>query len=229
MDDRLAQLVLRYVAVRFPRATGVVVAGSTAAGERTATSDVDVLVLLPVDALVTRSSLARTEVFEDEVVEAFAYTVPAFRDWAGRGFAEHRPVLAHMLVDGEALLLDEDAADLRDWAAARLAAGPRISAHELDLLRYAVTDLVDDLAAIADPFEETVVRVVLVETLARFLLLAHGRWLGSGKWLVRRLRGWDEGVAADLAAAATDTSRALSAAERYLAPWGGRLQDGFER
>jgi predicted nucleotidyltransferase len=229
MDDATAQLVLRYVAVRFPRATGVVVAGSTAAGERTATSDIDLLVILPVDPLSTRTSLARTDLFEGEAIEVFAYTPPAFRDWAGRGFAEHRPVIAHMLVEGVALRLDDGAADLRDWAAARLAEGPRIGAHELDLLRYAVTDLVDDLAAIRDPFEETVVRVVLIETLARFLLLAHGNWIGSGKWLVRRLRRWDEGVATDLGAAAADSALAVDVVDRYLRPWGGRLQDGFER
>ena len=229
MDDALVDLVARYVDRHFPTAQTVIVPGSAASGTRTATSDVDLLLIGPEAMLAGAPSLARTDLFGGELIEVFAYSPEGFADWMESGFAEQRPVLADMLVHGEALRIDDATAVLRGSVAERLAAGPSPGRHALDLLRYQVTDLADDLRAMSDEFEEAVVRAALVESLARLLLLAHGRWLGTGKWLVRRLRDWDPVVADDLASAWSDSALALASADRHLAPLGGRLQAGFVR
>lgn len=95
------RLVDDYVTEYFPESDTVVVAGSTASGARTASSDIDVLVLGPA-AMFPGSSTSRaaTDEHGGRLVETFAYTPEACRWWAERELAAHRPVILTMLVEG---------------------------------------------------------------------------------------------------------------------------------
>ena len=104
----------RLVAARYPRTDVAIVAGSTARGDRTSTSDIDLLLLgddlFDVDG---QTSEASTHDFDGEIFEVFAYTPTGFDEWAARGIAQHRPVTVHMLVDGIAIRDDGRLASLR--------------------------------------------------------------------------------------------------------------------
>ena len=231
-DPQVRRLVDDLVATRFADARGVVLAGSTATGASTPTSDVDVLVLGPGTMFDEgRTSLAATVEESGRLVELFAYTPEAYRAWAGREVADHRPVILAMLRDGVVLRSDDDVADLRAWAADVLAAGPTVDPHALDLRRYRVSGTLDDLADAHDPVERAVLLADAFHGLAELLLLAHGRWLGHGKWLVRRLREWDAEAADALGGAvvAGDVAAFITGADALLAPLGGRLQAGMVR
>ncbi|MCT1364854.1 MULTISPECIES: nucleotidyltransferase domain-containing protein [unclassified Microbacterium] len=227
-----AERIERFLAARYPRAGIAIVAGSTARGERTPTSDIDLL-LIDDDlfADVSQVSEAATHAFEDEIFEVFAYTVEGFREWADRGVAQHRPVIAHMLVEGAAIRSTPALAELRTRWSAVLALGSVLSETESRIRRYVITDLLDDLQDATDPLEQRVVAGLLFERMAELMLLAGGQWIGSGKWLPRRLRAWSPERADQLSTPllAGDFPGFAARVDEELTMAGGRVQAGFVR
>ena len=69
--------------------------------------------------------------------------------------------------------------------------------------------------------------------LADFILRANGRWAATAKWIPRALTVFDPALAAVFDAAFADlferrdTGPLISFAEQTLAPFGGRLFDGY--
>lgn len=225
------EIVRRFVQARFPLAEGVIVGGSTSTGTRTASSDIDLLLLGPAAMLEGDDSLAATCAFGGEAIEVFAYDEQGFERWAALGVEQCRPVIVDMLVHGELLRDSALVRALRHRWAPILSRGPAVDAHRIDLLRYTVTDLVDDLRDAEDPFERHATMARLLEQVAALALLSNGRWLGTGKHLARRLREWSPDRSAALAAPfiAGDARGLLLAAERELERAGGRLREGFVR
>lgn len=224
-------LAKTFVEARFPGASLAIVAGSTARGTRTATSDIDLLVLGDGVFSDRRSSLAATYESDAEVFEVFAYTPAGFEEWAERGVREFRPVIVDMLVSGTPVVDDGTLDHFRARWADVYARGPLVSDHELAMRRYAVTDLIDDLSDAADPVEKHIIAFTLYQQLSELILLGNGRWIGTGKNLPRRLRELDPQGAASLGstlvAGDLPTFRELAADE--LERLGGRVQAGFVR
>lgn len=222
----------QFVASDFPRAAVAIVAGSTARGERTATSDIDLLLIGEnLFADPARASIATTQGFGGEIFEVFGYTSASFDEWAQRDIARYRPVIVNMLLDGVAIRDDGSLADLRArWSPVR-DAGPEVDRHDIDVRRYIITDLLDDLRDATDRAEQLVVAAALFEHTAHFVLLTNRRWIAVGKHLPRALRAWDPGRARRLIApwAAADHAAFADAVEAELIRAGGRLQDGFTR
>jgi hypothetical protein len=94
-----------------------------------------------------------------------------------------------------------------------------------------VSALLDDLGDAEDAGERAVLLADAFRSLSELLLLVHGQWLGSGKWLLRRLRAWDRPVADRLvgAVATGDVPGFVQLADELLMPLGGRLQAGLVR
>lgn len=229
--DHLA-VAARFVTAHYPTADVAVVAGSSSRGDRTATSDIDLLVLG--DRLFSvegQTSEASTHEFEGEVFEVFAYTPTGFDEWAARGIAQHRPVTVHMLVDGTAIRDDGRLASLRTHWQSVLDAGPSLSAQECAFRRYVITDVLDDLEDSTDPLEQRVEASILFERIAELILLTEGRWIGAGKWLPRRLRELSMERADRLALPLIESDYATFAARvsAELDRAGGRVQAGFVR
>lgn len=225
------EIAERFVAAHFPASSIAVVAGSTARGTRTASSDVDLLVIGDAVFDDGRSSLAAGFDFEGEFFEVFAYTPAGFVEWAERGLAQYRPVIVQMLVEGVELRGGAELASFRAGWSPVLGAGPVVDAHELDLRRYMITDLLDDLRDARDPLEQRVLAALLFERTAELMLLSEGRWIGAGKYLPRRLRELSPArtdalaeplLHGDLVAFGVRVERELNAA-------GGRVQAGFVR
>ncbi len=222
----------RFVAARYPRADVAIVAGSSARGERTATSDIDLLLLG--DALFDardQTSEASTHEFEGEIFEVFAYTPTGFDEWADRGVAQHRPVTVHMLVEGIAIRDDGRLTALRERWQSVLDAGPALSAQDSAFRRYVITDVLDDLRDATDPLEQQVEAAVLFERIAELMLLSERRWIASGKWLPRRLRDLSRERAELLSIPLIDREYATFAdrVQDELDRAGGRVQSGFVR
>lgn len=226
-----ADLARRFADARFPNASLVLVGGSTARNERTATSDVDLLVLGDRVFSDERSSLAATFEHEGEVFEVFAYTSSGFNEWAERGVREYRPVIVDMLVSGVVVVDDGSLDRMRAHWAQTYAAGPSVSDHELRARRYGITDLIDDLADAVDPVEKHVIAFTLYERLAELVLLYNRCWIGTGKNLPRRLRELDPQLATALGSplVAGDHAAFGQRAAYELERLGGRVQVGFVR
>ncbi len=125
--------------------------GSVVSGRRTATSDLDVVVLLHGAPAPYRASLR----YAGWPVEMFVHTEATWHAYVGRELRERRSPLLWMCADG-LLLFDTDGVGARLAAQARklTAAGPHpVSEEEIDDRRYAITDLLDDLAGSSDPGE----------------------------------------------------------------------------
>ena len=224
-------IVESFVAARFPRADVVIVAGSTARDRRTATSDIDLLLLGDDLFAAERDSLAATYRFEGEVFEIFAYTHQAFATWAERGLAQYRPVIVQMLLDGLTVRGVAERERYRTLWEPVYRRGPQLDEAEKRLRRYVLTDVLDDFMDASDPLEKHVLASLLFERTAELILLTNGRWIGAGKYLPRRLREFDAERADALTApllAHDDTAFAARVAHE-LERAGGRLQEGFER
>jgi hypothetical protein len=230
----VAQLAADFVAASFPAARAAFLGGSAETGYASATSDLDIVIVNGPDGPVLR----RTVHHGDRLVEAFVHTVASLEEFVEREIAtRRRSSLLHMCAEGR-LLVDTDglgtALQLR--CRRRLAAGPPpLSAAEDEDRRYAITDLLDDLGGCTDPAELVFVAGAALQALAELILLRDRQWTSSGKWLLRRVRGWAPELAGLLvdgyrrSVAEADPGPFHAAAADVLERCGGRVQEGYER
>lgn len=113
MDPILATRA--FIDSRFPLADTAIIGGSTARGERTATSDVDLLIIGP-EAMFDGGSDSLAATIRDgaEVFEIFAYTPASFDAWATRSVKRLRPTIVDMLAHGMPLREGADLDALRE-------------------------------------------------------------------------------------------------------------------
>jgi predicted nucleotidyltransferase len=222
------------VAERFPAARAVWLAGSVVSGTSTPTSDLDITVLLPGPPAPFRESLE----YDGWLVELFVHSRASVEHWIAKDLERRRPTLARLISSG-VVLLDVDGAGtaLAEKCAGILSAGPGpLSAADRDSMRYALTDLLDDLADSTEPVTTAAVAFATWEAAARLLLAGDGRWWGTGKWLAHELREYDAAhgtsyairLHAGLTAAVErDPLLLVVVAEEILDAAGGRLWVGY--
>ncbi|MEU7211237.1 nucleotidyltransferase domain-containing protein [Streptomyces sp. NPDC044989] len=215
-----------------PEARTAFLGGSVATGRGTATSDLDVVVLLHGAPAPYRESLQ----YADWPVEMFVHTEATWRAYIERELPTRRSPLLWMCADG-LLLFDTDGLGARLAAHARalVAAGPPpVPVDEIDDCRYAITDLLDDLAGSTDPSERLFIATELVRRTGELALAVSGSWGGGGKWLARRL----ETTAPELNARFHQGLREVldgraeplvTVVDEVLARAGGRLWVGYKR
>jgi hypothetical protein len=214
------------VAERFPEAIAAFLGGGILSARRTATSDLDIVVVVAGRPAPYRESLR----WHGWPVETFVHDPDSLERYFGKDAARRRPTLARLCTDGVVLAGGQDTTDqIRERGRALLAAGPPpVTSTELDLARYGLTDLLDDLAGSADPGEIAVIGWHVWTGTAELALLAGGHWLGSAKWLLRELRAADPSLAEQLVAAIGDPGRLTEAADEVLSRVGGRFWAGLK-
>jgi hypothetical protein len=206
------------VAERFPDATWAILTGSVLGPDRTAGSDLDIVVLRGEEPGY-RGSLS----FRGWPVELFVHTPARLAGSLDRELAQRKPSTHRMIARGVPLL--GEPGDLQVRCAQVLAAGPPpLSGAERDRLRYGLTDLLDDHKHAVDVGERAVIAAAVWTESARVALAFAGRWLSTGKWLLRELRELDPDFAARWLAA-RDEPAALAA--EVLAEAGGPLFEGY--
>ncbi|MFC4947796.1 nucleotidyltransferase domain-containing protein [Pseudonocardia sp. GCM10023141] len=233
MDPRQAtELAQRVVARRWPAALAVVLAGSNGAGRATPTSDLDLVVLLPPPGPVLRETVGRAP-----LTELFVHTAESWQVFVAKETAARRSPLLHMCASG-VLVRDVGGhgARLQREARHRWAAGPPpLTSAESNDRRYVLTALVDDLGGSCEPDELLTVGAEVFAAAGELTLLRRRRWLGRGKWLVRRWSATDpDGCAAACSglrrlAATGDPRELVAAAARALDAAGGRVGAGYRR
>lgn len=229
-DKDPVQVARDLIDERFPLATAAFLGGSVAAGNYTANSDLDIVVIVEDLPNAFRETLEH----RGWPVELFCHTVESFQDFVARDTQDRRPPLLHMCAEGF-LMLDADGTGQRMRAEARvlLDVGPPIpTATELEDRRYGTTDLLEDLIGARDEDERLFVAARLLTCAGELALVVQNKWLGHGKWLLRRLK---EAKADEL----VDAYRALvrgegaewfiEVVEHVLVSAGGRLEAGYRR
>jgi hypothetical protein len=226
--ERLAERVL---AARYPLADAALAAGSLVRGGATATSDLDLVVLFNALPNAYRESF----VFEGVPVDAFVHDPETLRAFFGKDIAAGKSAMLTMAVEGRIVgPRPEPAVAMKAEAGAVLARGPPpFDQASLDLFRYGITSRIEDLQD-PRPWPEVVATGAWLHlALADFILRASGRWAATAKWIPRALAAFDPAVAAAFDAAFDDLFERRDAgpligfAERALAPFGGRLFDGY--
>ncbi|GAA3025808.1 hypothetical protein GCM10010448_04590 [Streptomyces glomeratus] len=141
-----------------------------------------------------------------------------------------------MCADG-LLLFDTDGLGARLAAQARklTAAGPPpLSSEEIDDRRYAIIDLLDDLAGSDDQSERLFIATELVRRTGELALAVGGSWGGGGKWLARLLETTAPGLSARLHHGVQEVldgrvETLVAVADEVLGQTGGRLWFGYKR
>lgn len=236
MSDRDAAIAdaERCVAQWFPDAVAAWLGGSVVRGDATATSDLDVVVLLAGPPAPFRD----TRRFERWPVELFVHTTASLAHYRATDLTRRQPTLMR-LIGESVVLVDREGSGVRlqEDCRQQAVAGPgAMPQNEIDVLRYAVTNLVDDLEPGIDPQERTAIATLLWSSAAQLLLGANHRWNGTGKGLVRELvaldavlgTSWtgrlDDGLRCALDG---ETGDLVVAAEEVLGLVGGRLLEGY--
>jgi hypothetical protein len=122
------------------------------------------------------------------IVELFVHTPTSYPRFIERETNEHRSPLLRMCGEGR-LLIDTDAfgVTLQDQARHLIEAGPTpLTDREREDRRYALTDQLDDLMGGQDQDELAIIGARLLTSAAELTLLERRRWIGHGKWLLRR-------------------------------------------
>lgn len=218
------------VAKAFPDAQAAILGGSVLTDRRTATSDLDIVVVLDGAPAPYRETFRA----HGWVVELFVHTAGSLRHYWEQDAESRRPALLRMCAEGHVVASRDGAAETyaRD-AQRRLLAGPaRPPADLLDRQRYLTGDLLDDLRGASDAVETGYVAAALVQAVSELMLLVENRWSGTGKWLARQLNETDPELPARLVAGhqlaiSGDISALDAAAVDVLGRAGGPLTDGY--
>ena len=222
------------LAMRFPEADFAFAAGSIIRGEGAPLSDIDLVVLYET---VPSGAWRESFLHEGVPVEAFVHDPGTLRWFFRDGRETGHPSIIDMVAQGEVVgRRPQGAQPLWKLARLLLAQGPPpLNAEQLDLLRYRLTDLADDLAAKRAAEEVIALGASLYDPLAEFMLRTRGIWAAGGKWIPRNLAMADPDAAAEFAAAFTalfrggDPEAVLRLLAREMAPHGGFLFDGYRR
>lgn len=220
------------VEAHHPDARAAFLGGSVVTGRPTVTSDLDIVVLLHGAPAPYRASLQH----DDWPVELFVHTEASWHAYVDREVLKRRSPLLWMCADG-LLLFDVDGLGARLAAEARklAAAGPpAVSAEEIDDCRYAITDLLDDLAGCTDQGERLFIATELARRTGELALAIGGSWGGGGKWLARRLETTAPGLSMRLYHAVREVLEGqveslVGVVDEVLGQAGGRLWEGYRR
>jgi len=235
MVEVAAEVARRLVAEQYPRARAAWLGGSVVRGDASPTSDLDITVLLGGPPAPMRKSLE----YDGWPVELFVHTEESLAYFCDKDRQRRQPTMMR-LVGESVVLLDTDGSGVRlqQTCLEEVAAGPAaLTVAELELLRYTITCLLDDLADAPTDDMRTAIASVLWQDAARLLLTGARRWSGTGKGLLKELHAYDELHGTDhahalltgvRAASSADTRSLIEATDAILDPYGGRLFAGFE-
>lgn len=230
MAKDAVEVARRLVGEQYPDARAAWLGGSVVRGDASSTSDLDITVLLSGPPAPMRRSLE----YGGWPVELFVHTEDSLAHFRNKDQERRQPSMMR-LVGETVVLLDTDGsgARLQQECLDEVAAGPRaLTTPELDLLRYGITCLLDDLTDAATNDVRTALASVLWQDAARLLLTGSRLWSGTGKGLLRELKAYDERHGTDharaLLAGVRDPAALVEEVDGILDQFGGRLFAGFE-
>ena len=218
--------------IHYPDSIGGFVSGSIIRGDSTSTSDIDIAVLYaePFDEIHRFSTTV-----DKWPIEFFVHNKKAqdfyFEKDRLRGMCVMPTIVGSGIIipTEDELLISQQAIAL-----AIIQRGPPVLTSELiDLGRYTITDLVDDLIGTEDIGHRNAIIGQLHNRLGDFYLRSQNKWSGEGKSLIRIIGDVDtafrDGFVNSFQAAFSSNSNdeILNLVKVILEPHGGFLRDGY--
>ncbi|MDQ0207585.1 nucleotidyltransferase domain-containing protein [Alkalicoccobacillus murimartini] len=185
------EVASEFITHHFPNCSFAVLAGSTARGEETPTSDLDI-VIFDEHSDHYRESF----VYEGWKIEAFVHHSISYRKEFEEEKEIGRPILGNMLIEG--LLLKDHASykAIAERAVKHVQEGPApLTEDYIKASRYFIGDLLDDFIDSKHHDEAVITLNQLSLQLPDFILRLNNQWSGRGKGLSRALYAFDHELA----------------------------------
>ena len=217
---------------KFSTAKCAFIAGSVVRGEQTATSDIDIVVVYDTDDLP--KAYRRSMIYQNRPIELFVQNLNSLAYFWKQDVDCGMPALISMIAEGIIIPAgNEYARSLQNKARDTLAAGPaELNAEGIDIRRYALTDLLDDMESPKNTAELYGTLCALYQKLGDFYLRANRHWSGGAKSLTRALKKAFPDTAKEYedafkSAFSGNTKPLSSLADKILQPFGGRYWAGL--
>ncbi len=219
-----------FINTNFPTCDAAILAGSVVRGEATDTSDLDIIVF---DNRI-KTSYRESITAYDWPIEVFVHSFVSYKHYWNLDIGSGRPSKPRMIAEGWIIKDHESLMKIRTEADDVLKKGPAPWTKEtINMKRYFITDLLDDLIGSEKRSETIYIANTLVEHLHVFVLRVNQQWIGSSKWIDRALRHWDVNIANQFILALediylkNDKATLISLTENILSPYGGLFFSGF--
>jgi hypothetical protein len=231
MLDIIKNVANAFINEHFPTCNVAILAGSYVRGDQTATSDLDIVVID--DSY--QSSFRQSFIYEEYPIECFVHNNKSLLDFVNSDIQRARPSLLKMIVEGVILIDDGSASSLKQKMNKLLSDGPTsLTEEQKQLKQYFLTDLLEDFEGATKREEEIFIAMRLAESLHEFILRMNNKWIGSGKWVYRALKKYDQYEADNLYQAVDsflkDNNKVplINLTDNWLNQFGGRLFEGFQ-
>ncbi|KAB8138082.1 nucleotidyltransferase domain-containing protein [Gracilibacillus oryzae] len=220
----------RFIEEFFPTCQAAVLAGSVVRGEATETSDLDIVIF---DNKID-SSYRESLVEFGWPIEIFVHNLSSYQHFFKMDYQSAKPSMQRMVAEGIVLRDEGILPSIKAEAEQMLEKGPESWTEEtITLKRYFLTDMLDDFIGCDRRAEEIFIAGELAQQLHEFVLRTNNCWIGSSKWIVRALRQYDPVItekfveAFDCYYRTGEKDKVVRLCDQVLAPYGGRLFDGF--
>ncbi|TMV52231.1 nucleotidyltransferase domain-containing protein [Paenibacillus mesophilus] len=221
----------QFVSDHFPSCNIAILTGSTARGEDTAYSDLDIVIISD-DA---PAAYAEAYCEYGWMIEILMHNRDTYKQFFDRDCMRGRPSLPHMFASGIILVDDGTAEGIQLEARRLLDAGPPAwSEQEVRRARFAITNHLLDLQGGLPAGEAIFAGQELAHALHELVLRANRRWVSRGRRIPRALEEYDPVFAGRFAesfqafySSPHDASAVIRYADEVLAPYGGRLFEGY--
>ncbi|WP_017187751.1 nucleotidyltransferase domain-containing protein [Alkalibacillus haloalkaliphilus] len=232
MNNKLNPMIAaqKFVEEHFQGCEGALLAGSVARGEATATSDLDLVIF---DRHL-ESSYRESLIKFDWNIEVFAHNLQSYKTYFESDCKRARPSLPRMVVEGAVLKDNGVISGIKSEAKSLLNKGPESWSEEtIELKRYFITDVLDDLIGCQDRAGGIFITNELANLLSEFVLRTNNQWIGNSKWVIRSLRQFDHELAERFVFALDQYYKSenieplIQLTDDILKPYGGRLFEGF--
>lgn len=228
--DHAVEAALQFITKHFPHCDGALLAGSVIRGEATETSDLDIVVFDKKQKTAYRESI----IAFGWAIEVFVHNLTSYKQYFAEDCKRARPSMPRMVSEG-IVLKDRDIIDtIKEEAKQLLDKGPEVWTEQtIKIKQYFISDALDDFIGCSNRAEELFIVNTIAELASEFVLRTNRKWIGHSKWVVRSLRQYDEAFthqfinAFDIFYKTGDKEHIVKLVHNILAPYGGKLFDGF--
>jgi Nucleotidyltransferase domain len=229
--DRAVSAARKIFTERFADAAVMFLAGSIVRGEGTATSDLDLVIVYE----YLKPARRETFFYDGFPVECFIHDPETLNYYFTETILSGYIPLVHMVLEGtEIPEPSEFSRGLKALAMKIYGAGPPVpSEQSIDLWRYSITNLADDLREPRSKHELTGTGTELYRSLSDLYLRTRGKWLAKNKNIPKALAAIDGDFQQRFTTAFEElfaqgkAESVLALCEEILAPHGGFLLDGY--
>lgn len=233
MTNQCIEITKEILTCKYPDARVIFLAGSIVRGEGTLYSDLDLVVIF--DKLP--NAYRESYYYQGFPIEAFVHdpeTLNYFLHEVNRPSGV--PSLAQMILEGiEVPQPDELSQGLKQLAASVIEAGPpALSEEDIRMLRYTITDMVNDIRHPRSKAELVAAATGLYQALANYYLRVNNLWSAKGKSIPRVLKRADPNLCRrycqgfDELFVIGQPEKVIALAEEILRPAGGFFFDGYK-